>query len=231
VNPLNLSESNKSSVAKVPTKNNIIFISRLIGLSWIIMFFLAIPTVLLIIEKIIVDGNIEGSQNNIKENRGLFIFGFILYFIILVLDTGIAIGLYHLFKFERRNIVISMVTLRLLYVCAIAISLIFLATQNIQNYFLGLPLSYSFFIIHLFLLGYIVYNSSYVAKPLGTILIISSFSYVITIFGEFLIDEKLLSFLLPIAMIPAALAEITFGIYLLVKGKEIDEKITEKKLI
>ncbi len=194
-------------------------ISKIVGVSWILMFFIAIPTVLLILEKLIIKTNISLSVLNIQKNPELLYFGIVSYFVILVLDTFIAVGLFPLFKDVNRKITISMSTLRIFFVLTTAFSLLALLFFMVETYILGILVGYLFLIPHLFILGYLSIKSDKVFSGLGWFMIIASFSYVITIFGGFFIPVDLLQILYPIAMIPASLAELSMGIYLIIKSK------------
>ncbi|MBA7606238.1 hypothetical protein ES703_13386 [subsurface metagenome] len=78
-------------------------------------------------------------------------------------------------------------------------------------------IGYIFFTAHVFVLGYSVFKSGYIPRSLGVLLIIASFCYIILLFGNFLVPEALL----PIFVVPAAIAELSLGIWLLLKRAKI----------
>lgn len=199
--------------------------SRIVGYSWILMFILAIPTVLLVLEKLVVKGDTAASLENIKGNELLLFMGIAAYFIILTLDAAIGIGLYSVLKYSNQGIAKIMTILRLLFVVATAISLIALSYLEIEFYSIGVLVGYVFLIPHLFLIGYLALNSGYISKSLSIFMIITSFAYIITMFGQYLLSSGLYDVLYPIAMIPASFGEITMGIYLIVKSKHINQVI------
>ena len=199
--------------------------SRIVGFSWILMFVLAIPTVLLVLEKLVIKGDTARSIQNIKENQLLLYIRIASYFIILTLDAIIAVGLYNILKFTNRRIAMIMSILRVLFVITTAISLIGLAFLRIDFYSIGVLIGYVFLIPHLFLVGYLAIRSWYVPKGIGIFMILTALSYIITIFGVYLLTTSLYDQLYPIAMVPASLGEITMGIYLIIRAKLIAERI------
>ena len=89
----------------------------------------------------------------------------------------------------------------------------------------GYLISQLFFAIHCFFLGYLIYQSGYFPRLIGTILMAACFGYLI---------ESLAYFVLPnyaavegitslISAIPAVLAEFALTYWLLFKGKTIEE--------
>jgi hypothetical protein len=80
-------------------------------------------------------------------------------------------------------------------------------------------IGYIFFTAHIFVLGYSVFKSNYIAKGLGVLLIIAAFCYIILLYGNFLVPEALLV----IFVVPAAIAELSLGIWLLLKRAKMPE--------
>jgi hypothetical protein len=81
-----------------------------------------------------------------------------------------------------------------------------------------------FFTAHIFVLGFSVIKSGYIAKSLGVLLIIAFFCYLVLLYGKSLVPEALLV----IFVVPAAIAELALGIWLLVKRAKMPEMIEEK---
>ena len=80
-------------------------------------------------------------------------------------------------------------------------------------------IGYIFFTAHLFVLDYSIFKSGYIPKILGVLLIIASFIYIIVFYADFLVPEALLLIL----MVPAVIAELSLGIWLLLKSTKIPE--------
>jgi len=92
-----------------------------------------------------------------------------------------------------------------------------------NEYSYGKLIAYVFFIPHIFVLGYLVFKSGYIPRSLGVFLIIASFCYIITLYGNYLLPTVVYEALYPIAMLPATFAEISLGIWLLLKSAKIPE--------
>jgi hypothetical protein len=82
-------------------------------------------------------------------------------------------------------------------------------------------IAYIFFIGHLFLLGYLTYNSGYIPKWLGVLLMIGSISYVILTYGEYFIPQAIYDPLFIVAMIPAIFGELSLAIWLFFRANKI----------
>jgi len=199
--------------------------SRMVGLSWVLMFILAIPTVLFGLEQLVVKGDPTASLENISGHELLLYLSIASYFVILSLDATIAIGLYSILKYTNKKIALLQSMLRLAFVLTTTISLIGLAFLQISFYSTGVLVGYLFLIPHLCLVGYLTIRSWYLSKALGVFMVLASFSYVITMFGVYFLSTSLYTTLYSIAMIPASLAEISLGIYLIIRARTIDERI------
>jgi hypothetical protein len=68
-------------------------------------------------------------------------------------------------------------------------------------------------------LKFYFFKSGYIPKILGVLLIIASFIYIIVFYADFLVPEALLLIL----MMPAVIAELSLGIWLLLKSTKIPE--------
>ena len=83
----------------------------------------------------------------------------------------------------------------------------------------GYAIAQIFFGLWLLPLGYLVYRSGFFPRALGVLLMIGAASYLTELVAGFLFPETGESFLLLIA-IPAAIAEVSFLLWLLIKGAE-----------
>ncbi|MCY3413015.1 MAG: DUF4386 domain-containing protein [Candidatus Heimdallarchaeota archaeon] len=199
--------------------------SRIVGISWVIMFIMAIPIVLLILEKMVVKGDEQASLANIIGKESILYMGIAGYMIILILDATIAIGLYSVLKYTNRTYAILVTVLRLIFVIITATSLLALGFLQIEFYTIGTLVGYIFLIPHLFFLGLLTYKAWYLPTGLGLFMILTSFSYIITMFGGYFLSSQAFDALYPIAMIPASLGEISLGIYLILRASKIEERI------
>ena len=90
----------------------------------------------------------------------------------------------------------------------------------------GMHLSFVFFGLHIFGLGYLVIKSEYIPKFLGVLLIIASIGYQIDSFGNFLsssyANNEALFFVF--VAIPAVIAELSLTLWLLIKGGKAEQR-------
>ncbi len=201
--------------------------ARVVGIGFLIMFILVIFAEFFVFQNIIVEGDAATTAKNIKANELLFYTALDTYIIIVaIVDAMIALALYIVLKPVHKNLALLQSVFRLLFDAIMVISLIALALGFIDAYFIGKLIAYIFSVSTIFTLGYVVFKSNYIPRSLGVFLIIGSFSYVITIYGHFFIPTELYEPLFMIAMVPAAFAEMSIGIWLLLKADFVEEKNT-----
>ena len=193
-----------------------------VGIALITLFLLCIVIDDFVLSNFIVPGDLAKLASDIIANEMQFGIAVAGYLIILTLDAVIAIGLYIILKPANKNLASLTAVLRLLYVATLVIGIVALVFQVIDVYSYGTIklIGYIFFTAHLFVLGYSVFKSGYIPKILGVLLIIASFIYIIVFYANFLVPEALLLIL----MVPAVIAELSLGVWLLLKGAKISEK-------
>jgi hypothetical protein len=169
-------------------------------------------------QNLLVPGDETTSITNIMANLLLFRLGIASYLIILILDVIVAVGLYMVFKQVNKNLAMLQMWLRLLYTAIALISLIVLVMLFINAYNIAQLIAYTFFIPHIFVLGILVFKSDFFPKPIGILVIIASFCYLILIYGEFLLPQNLYEASFLIVILIAIIGEISVGIGLLWKG-------------
>ncbi len=192
-----------------------------VGVGLIAMFFLAIIVDDFVLSNFIGPGDTETLASDIEASEMRFGIAVAGYLIILMLDVAIALALYVILKPANKKLASLTAVLRLLYAAILVISVLALVFQFIDVYRYGNTklIGYIFFTAHIFVLGYSVFKSSYIPRSLGVLLIIASFCYIILLYGNFLVPEALL----PIFVVPAAIAELLLGIWLLLKRAKLPE--------
>jgi len=200
--------------------------SRIVGFGLLLMFFLAVFGMPLY-SNLIVPGDAATTANNIMANLLRFRMGIASYLIILLLDVVVALGLYVVLKPVNKNLALLQMWFRLIYTAIAGISLLALVLLFINAYSYGQLIAYLFFIPHIFVLGYLVFKSGYLPRSLGVLVIIASFSYLILLYGDFLLPQNWAEAVILIAMPLAIIGEISIGIWLFLKADWVEEKITE----
>ena len=79
--------------------------------------------------------------------------------------------------------------------------------------------------MHLFFWGMTSLKAAYIPKFFGLLLVAAAPIYIILIYGELFLSAQTLSLLSSIVMGPAVLAELLFGIWLIIKSNKIPEII------
>ena len=199
------------------TKNT----GRFAGYSILLMFILGITTLMGLDSKIIVKGDTAATINNITTYKFDFWIGIIGYLIILILDVIFSLALYIILKSTNKSYSLITSVLRLVYTAVALVCLIALAFYYSNVYVNGLLIAYFFFVLHLFFLGITILITNFVPKFFGILLVAASPFYIIMIYGHLFLPTDLFDLLNTIVMGPAILAELLFGIWLLVKSKMI----------
>jgi hypothetical protein len=197
-----------------PRKAAIVF-----GVAIIAMFILAIVVDEFVLSNFISPGDTATLASDIEASPLRFGIAVAGYLIILMLDVAIALALYVILKPVSKILASITAVLRLLYAVILVIAVLILVFQFVDVYSYGTIklIGYIFFTAHILVLGYSVLKSNYIPKSLGVLLMIAFFCYIILLYGKSIVPEQLL----PIFVIPAAIAELLLGIWFLVKSTEI----------
>ncbi|UCH77716.1 MAG: DUF4386 domain-containing protein [Candidatus Coatesbacteria bacterium] len=195
-----------------------------VGIAILAMFVLAIVVDEFVLPNFIGPGDTAALARDMEVKEARFGLGVIGYLLILILDAVIALALYVILKPANKILASLTAVLRLLYAAILVISVLALVLRFIDAYSYGTVklIGYVFFTAHIFVLGYAVFKSAYMPRSLGVLLIIASLCYVVLLFGSSMVPEKLL----PIFVVPAALAELLLGIWLLWKRAKIPATIS-----
>ena len=191
----------------------------IVGVAIIAMFFLAIVVDNFVLANFIGPGDTSALAKNIEADQMRFGFAVAGYLIILMLDVAIALALYVILMPVSKILASLTAIFRMLYTTIMVISVLALVVHLIDVYSYGTIklIGYIFFTAHIFFLGYTALKSGYIPKGLGVLLIIAFFCYIILLYGKSLVPEELL----PIFVVPAAIAELALGIWFLWKRAKI----------
>jgi hypothetical protein len=217
--------------------------SRIAGFGYLMVFILGIFGNVIFGKFIVMDDAVT-SANNIIANKPLFRLGIASWLIVIVFDALVAWALYVLLKPVNKNLSMLAAWFRLVFVAIFGYSFVdyfsvlqlftgadylkvFETNQlqaqailllNTHNF--GVHISFVFFGLHIFLLGYLILKSGYIPRFLGILLIVASFGYLINSFGNFLSPiyaNSKTSFLLFVA-VPAIISEFSLTLWLLFRG-------------
>ena len=195
----------------------------------------------------VVSGDATASANNILANEILFRSGIASWLIVFIADVVVAWALYVLLTPVNKTLSLLAAWLRLIYTAMagmfllnllIAVQLskgadyltVFTADQMqaqvklfLNTWWDGTTLiSWVFFGLHLFVLGYLIFKSSYIPRVLGVLLIVASIGYLINSFAGVLLPNIPAESRM-VLIVPAIIAELALTLWLLLRGGKIDE--------
>ena len=199
---------------------------------------------------IIMEGDASTAANNIRASELLFrkITGIWLF--LMAVDVVIAWALYVFFKPVSKNLALLTAWFRLVFVAIsagrfgnlISITQLYNGTNYmtafdpsqlqaqailyLNAYDFGMHVSFIFFGLHIFGLGYLILKSDFMPSFLGIVLIIASIGYQINSFGNILsssyANNEVLFFVF--VAIPAVIAEFSLTLWLLIKGGKDEQQ-------
>lgn len=234
------SEQKTASIIEISLRNA----ARIAGFGYLMVFILGIFGNFFVFEKLIIPGDAVTTANNIIANESLFRFGIASWVIVITFDALVAWALYILLKPINKSLSLLAAWFRLVFVAIFGYSFVdyfsvlqlfssadylkvFETNQlqaqamlllNTHNF--AVHISYVFFGLHIFLLGYLILKSGYIPKILGILLIVASCGYLINSFGNFLSPSyanNKTAFLLFVG-VPAFVSELSLTFWLLFKG-------------
>ena len=227
--------------------------ARLAGVLYLIITIAAIVAHMYVPTTLIVPGDATATVGNISNSEMLFRFGGIgSELIVLLSEVILAVLLYVLLKPVNKTLSLVAAVSRLIMTTIHGFNLInyffvliivggagflsgfdagqlnSLAMLFLEAHSFGFTIGIAFLVIHVFVLGYLIYKSGYFPKIIGVLFIIAGLGYLFDSFSLLLIPSYTTT---PIYIaIPIAIAELVFPVWLLIKGvnKEGWKTQTEK---
>jgi hypothetical protein len=190
--------------------------------------------------KLVLSGSAEATVKNILANRNLFISGIFGYLINFIADVVAAWAFYGLLKPVNEMLSLLTAWLRLVYTLISLSALLNLLTvlrlvNSSENLTIfdadqlhyqvmfslhafrdGWSFAYYFFGIHLVLLGYLIFKSTYMPRIIGVLLIADGLGWIISTIQPVMFPHVNLDF---IAI--TYFGELVLLIWLLIKGPKI----------
>lgn len=168
----------------------------------------------------VIPGDTAALASDIEADYMTFRYAAIGYLLVLLLDSIIGLALYVVLKPANKKLAFYTGALRLLYAFSLIIGVFALFFQIIDVYsYASLKLvGYTFFALHILVLGYSVFKSDYMPKSIGVLLMLASFTYI-----AFFVDVNLPEALLVVIMLIMAIAELLLSIWLIAKRNSLPE--------
>ncbi|MGK7394204.1 MAG: DUF4386 domain-containing protein [Candidatus Cyclobacteriaceae bacterium M3_2C_046] len=220
--------------------------ARITGVFYLLVILLAGFSQGYVRGTLFIPGQAQITTENLASSIGLFRLGLVTDLIAFILDAVISILLYQLLKSVNITLVLIMASFRLLAHPALAsLNLLnhymagqvaqggFIATNGIaekeiwtmffmQAHNAGYLLAGAFFGVHCMLLGVLLFRAYAFPKVLGVLMVLAASGYLMETFGNFLMPgyEAVLAVIVGFS---AAIGEVSFTLYLIVKGVKISQ--------
>ena len=186
------------------------------GAGLLAMTIFAVGAIFFIFEKLTIPGDAGATVNNILAGEMQFRIGIACIFIVAVLDMVVAWALYVFLEPASKNLSLLAAWFRLVYSAILGVALFSYANVlrllggahymngvetgqlhaevmlSLNAFDDGWAIGLVFFVIHLVILGYLVFSSGYVPRILGIVLVIAGVGYVTDSFGRFLLPNHTL---------------------------------------
>jgi len=195
-------------------------LSKIAGTSYLVIFFAAIFANFFALESILKD-----PLMTIQENHLIVRFGILAFLITVVFDVVVAWALYELYKkhsLSGLSTLFRMMHAAIMGVAVFALPVALVSTtgqeilKQVDNFNIIWLIGLFFFGIHLVLLGRII------GKPglISIFLIIAGIMYMVDTGAHFLLQnyEVYSSIFLALVAIPSIIGEMSFAIWLIIKG-------------
>lgn len=192
---------------------------------------------------IVIPGDAAATAHNILQHEALFRLGLSLDLAAFIMDAIISVLLYQMFKPFGKNLAMVSAALRLIAHPAIGslnllnhylayqvlgdaeflsvfseVQLESLSLLFMEAHRYGYLIAGGFFGLHCLLLGILIYRSNTIPNIFGGFLVGSAAGYLLETFGNFNLPgyEEYTALIVGVA---AAIGEVSFTLYLLIKGK------------
>jgi hypothetical protein len=190
------------------------------GISYLVIFFAAIFANFFVLESML-----EDPLNTIRENHMVVRFGILAFLITVVFDVVVAWALYELFRdhaLSGLSTLFRMMHAAIMGVAIFALPVALSATtsqeilKQVDIFNIIWLIGLFFFGIHLILLGKIIKKPGIIAL----FLVIAGIMYMVDTGAHFLLPnyDDYASIFLAMVAIPSVVGELSFAIWLLVKG-------------
>jgi hypothetical protein len=211
------------------------------GLFYLAIFFANIFVFIFVSGSLNVAGDATATAENIRASESLYRSGVVSYLIVFLSEIGATVLLYKLLSPVNKTLAMLMMVNRLMQAAIHAVNLVnfifplillnggdYLTTFTSAQinslvllftdaHYYGVLVSEAFFAVSLFLLGYLVYKSELFPSVLGIMMAIAGAGYLLDSFGIFLLPQQATLFA-NIMIAPAIIAELSFTLWLLIKG-------------
>ncbi len=221
--------------------------ARLAGVGYLVIIVTGIFAEFFVRSNLIVPGDATATAGNILASESLYRVGLAGELLMLVCDVAVALALYVVFREVSRSLALLAAFFRLVHASIVGVNLLntyvplvllgdarFLTVfepaqrQALALLFLdahgyGYVIGLVFFALHCMILGWLVLRSRYMPGILGVLLMVASLGYLVDSLGRTLLSDyaRYESTFGMIVLIPAFVGELSFCLWLLLKGVSV----------
>lgn len=218
--------------------------ARLAGLGYLVIIVTGIYAEFFVRGSLVVPGDAAETAGNIAASELLFRTGLVAEFAMLSADVFVALALYVVFRAVSRNLALLAAFFRLSHASIVGLNLLLtwvplllvggagyvaaipggqrdaLVLLALDAHAYGYTIGLVFFAVHCLVLGMLVLRASDVPRILGFLLLMAGAGYLIDSLAQTLLttygDQA--GLFASIVFIPAFVGELSFALWLLVKG-------------
>jgi hypothetical protein len=220
------------------------FLARIGGLLYLIIIVIGATGEAVVRGRIVVPGNAAATVANLRSLEWLWRLGVAGELVLLICAIFLAVILYILLRPVSRDVALTAVFFNLICIAIEGVAAVFLAAAlfplagaphltalapeqthavallAIRSHSTGFGIALIFFGVECVILGYLIYRSGYMPRPIGVLMAIAGVCYAINSFA-LLLSPVLSSRLFPAILLPPLIAELSFALWLVVKGVKV----------
>ena len=195
---------------------------------------------------IVVPGDATATAANLRSMEGLWRLGVAGEIVLLTCAVALGLILYVLLRPVSRELALGTVLFNLVCIAVEGVAAVSLAAAllpvtsatyataftpeqldvlamlSVRSHSLGFGIALIFFGVECVILGYLIYRSGYMPRPIGVLMQIAGVCYVVNSFA-LLLSPTLSSRLFPVILIPSFIAELSFALWLVAKGVRAEQ--------
>ena len=218
--------------------------ARIGGVLYLLLILVGMFAVIFVRDKLIVSGDAAATAKNIMANQLLWRFGIVADLVMHVCDVPIMLIIFVLLRPVNKNLALLVLLFNLVQTAVLVANKLNLIWPLLQlgsaDYLKSIEPSQLYAQVYLFIKmhdigfgvgliffgfvclieGYLIFNSGYLPKAIGVMMQIAGICYLTNSFA-LLLAPKFANMLFPAILVPSFLAELSFALWLTVKGVNV----------
>jgi hypothetical protein len=218
--------------------------ARIGGVLYLILIFVGIFAEIFVRGKLIVPGDATATASNIIGSQGLWRIGIGADLVMHICDIPIMLVIYVLLRPVNKNIALLALLFNLIQTAVLVANKLNLVSALLQlgseDYLkavdpnqlhaqmylslklhdIGFGIGLIFFGLTCLVNGYLIFRSGYLPKAIGILIQIAGLCYLTNSFAQ-LLAPRLADIIFPVILVPAFIGELSFCLWLIVKGVDL----------